>query len=115
MKVTAPERVDLPISGMTCAACARTIERKVGKTAGVDRASVNFATSTATLEYDPNRVKVADFIGAIEGLGYGVPKTEAPPASENAVYRWRLLVAILCAGPLMVLGMMHGNPWIQLT
>jgi Cu+-exporting ATPase len=100
---------------MTCAACARTIERKLGKTAGVDRASVNFATSTATLEYDPNRVKVADFIGAIEGLGYGVPKTEAPPASENAADRWRLLVALLCAGPLMVLGMMHRNPWIQLA
>ena len=31
---------------MTCAACARTIERKLGKTAGVDRASVNFATSS---------------------------------------------------------------------
>ena len=115
MKVTTPQRVDLPVSGMTCAACARTIERKLGKTAGVDRASVNFATSTATVEYDPNRVKVADFIGAIEDLGYGVPQTEAPAGSEDAVYRWRLLVAILCAGPLMVLGMMHGNPWIQLA
>ncbi|HEV3200826.1 MAG TPA: heavy metal translocating P-type ATPase [Bryobacteraceae bacterium] len=115
MKVIAPERVDLPLSGMTCAACARTIERKLGKTAGVDRARVNFATSTATVEYDPNQVKVADFIGAIEDLGYGVPKTEAMAGSEDAADRWRLLVAVICAAPLMVLGMMHMTPWIQLA
>jgi len=115
MKAAALERVDLPVSGMTCAACARTIERTLGKTAGVDRANVNFATSTATVEYDPSRVKVVDFIGAIEGLGYGVPQTEEPPSSENSANRWRLLAAIFCAAPLMVLGMMHMNPWIQLA
>ncbi|MBZ5624066.1 MAG: cadmium-translocating P-type ATPase [Acidobacteriia bacterium] len=115
MKITAPERVDLPVTGMTCAQCARAIERKLGKTAGVERASVNFATSTATVEYDPKQVKVVDFIGAIEDLGYGVPKTEAQPNPDEKVHRWRLLVALACAAPLMVLGMMHSNPWIQLA
>lgn len=115
MKTLAPQRVDLPVSGMTCAACARAIERKLGKTVGVDRASVNFATSTATVEYDPSQVKLADFIEAIEGLGYGVPQTEPPAGSEDAVYRWRLLVAVVCAIPVMALGMMHGSPWIQLA
>ena len=66
MSVAAPERVDLPVSGMTCAACARTIERTLSHTAGVERARVNFATATATVEYNPGVVKPADFVGAIE-------------------------------------------------
>ena len=48
MRTTAPERVDLPVSGMTCAACARTIERTLAGTPGVSRANVNLATNTAT-------------------------------------------------------------------
>jgi Cu+-exporting ATPase len=46
MSVAAQERVDLPVSGMTCAACARTIERTLAGTAGVERARVNLATNT---------------------------------------------------------------------
>ena len=53
MSTRRPERVDLPVSGMTCAACARTIERTLAKTPGVERANVNLATNTATVEYDP--------------------------------------------------------------
>ncbi len=47
------ERVDLSVTGMTCAACARRIERKLSRAPGVRRAGVNFATSRATVEYDP--------------------------------------------------------------
>jgi Cu+-exporting ATPase len=50
MKIATPERVDLPVSGMTCAACARTIERTLAATPGVARAQVNLATNTATVE-----------------------------------------------------------------
>ncbi len=115
MNVTAPERVDLPVSGMTCAACARAIERKLGKTAGVERASVNFATSTATVEYHPDRVKVADFVGAIEDLGYGVPQTGTRPDAAEPAFRRRLLVALTGAAPIMFLGMTHRSPWVQLA
>ena len=111
MSVAAPERVDLPVSGMTCASCARTIERTLASTAGVERARVNLATNTATVEYQPSRVKVADFIAAIEDLGYGVPKT----AAAEPVYRRRLLVAIIFAAPVLALGMSHHWPWLQLV
>ncbi len=114
MKTAAPERVDLPVSGMTCAACARTIERRLTKTAGVERASVNFATGTATVEYNPERAKLRDFVGAIEDLGYGVPADRAQPDSEEPGYRRRLLVAVLFAAPVMLLGMSHRLPWLQL-
>jgi Cu+-exporting ATPase len=115
MSVAAPERVDLPVSGMTCAACARTIERTLAKTAGVERARVNLATNTATVEYQPSRVKVADFIAAIEELGYGVPKTAPRPDSAEPAYRKRLLVAVVFAAPVVALGMSHRWPWLQLA
>ena len=119
MKTAAPERVDLPVSGMTCAACARSIERTLSGTAGVERANVNLATNTATVEYDPSRVAVRDFVGAIEELGYGVP--ERAPAEDAAErgYRRRLIVAAMFAAPVFVLGMSHGmwrvpySNWIQ--
>jgi Cu+-exporting ATPase len=111
MSVAAPERVDLPVSGMTCAACARTIERTLSHTAGVERARVNFATATATVEYNPGVVKPADFVGAIEELGYGVPRAE----SSEPDYRARLYTAIALAVPVMTLGMLHSSPFLQLA
>jgi P-type Cu+ transporter len=114
MSTAAPERVDLPVSGMTCAACARSIERTLAKTPGVERASVNLATNTATVEYDSRRVKANDFVAAIENLGYGVPQTEAPPDAAETGYRLRLIVAAVFAVPVMVLGMMERTPWVQL-
>ena len=115
MTAPAAERVDLPVSGMTCAACARAIERSLAATEGVSRASVNLATNTATVEFDATRAGVSDFIGAIEDLGYGVPDAELPPDAGERMYRARLTVAVLFAVPVIVLGMMHRAPWIQLA
>jgi Cu+-exporting ATPase len=115
MKTTAPERVDLAVSGMTCAACARTIERTLTNTPGVERARVNLATNTATIEYDPDRARIGDFVGAIEELGYGVPETEMPPDAEERPYRLRLIVAAIFALPLLALGMTHRLPTVQLA
>src|ERR1044071_9729175 len=71
----AGERVDLPITGMTCAACARRIERKLNKTPGVNRAGVNFATSRATVEYDPKAAGIQQLIEAVREIGYGTAGT----------------------------------------
>jgi len=64
-------RVDLPITGMTCAACARRIERGLTKTPGVRRAGVNFATERATVEYDLEMTGASELIATIEKVGYG--------------------------------------------
>ncbi|HEY0778402.1 MAG TPA: copper-translocating P-type ATPase [Gemmatirosa sp.] len=69
------ERVDLPITGMTCAACARRIETRLGRTPGVARAAVNFATARATVEYDPATTGTRDLVGVVEKVGYGVAGT----------------------------------------
>jgi len=128
----AAERVDLPVSGMSCAACARSIENQLASTAGVTRAHVNFATSTATVEFDPARAAVRNLVDAIEELGYGVPQPvagedagedveERVRAGECAALQRRLWLAAACAAPVVVLGMWPGLmhlaaiPWIQLA
>ena len=98
------ERVDLPVSGMTCAACARVVERALAGSPGVQRARVNLATNTATVEYDAALVQMPTLVHAIEDLGYGVPKT----AVEAPKYGRRLAVAAAFACPVLVLGMPHG-------
>ncbi|HEU0014341.1 MAG TPA: heavy metal translocating P-type ATPase [Longimicrobium sp.] len=67
----AGERIDLPITGMSCAACARRVETKLSKAPGVRRAGVNFATARATVEYDPAATHTKALIGAVEEAGYG--------------------------------------------
>jgi Cu+-exporting ATPase len=112
MSVSAPERVDLPVSGMTCAACARAIEQTLSATEGVERARVNLATNTATIEYYPGRTRVGEFVNAIEELGYGVPADDQ--AADDSSETRRLIVAAVFAIPVMVLGMSHRLPWLQL-
>src|SRR5580698_7324106 len=94
---------------MTCAACARAIERTLAGTAGVERARVNLATNTATVEFDAARVRTSAIVRAIEDLGYGVPETAVKAPS----YGTRLAVATVFSIPVLVLGMLHASPWIQ--
>jgi Cu+-exporting ATPase len=65
------ERTTLSIEGMSCASCAAGIEKRLGSLAGVDECSVNFATHTASVAFDPQRVDTAQLVGAVEEIGYG--------------------------------------------
>jgi Cu+-exporting ATPase len=68
-------RIELPLTGMTCAACARRIERKLSKAEGVSAAHVNFATARAAVEYDPRRTGVRELIETVKDVGYGTSGT----------------------------------------
>ncbi len=71
-------KVELPITGMTCANCAATIERTLNrKVPGVVEASANFATERVMVEYIPGVTSVSAMIRAIEEAGYGVVKAAA--------------------------------------
>ena len=67
------ETVTLPVAGMTCGNCARSVERKLSSTAGVSRATVNLDAASAIVEFDPSQTAVPKLIAAIEQLGYEVP------------------------------------------
>ena len=64
------EKVNFDVSGMTCTACAATIEKKVNEMEGVSKAHVNFALETILVEYDDNQVEPADMISTVKKLGY---------------------------------------------
>jgi Cu+-exporting ATPase len=66
------ERIDLPITGMTCASCAITIQKNLSELQGVNKVSVNLATSKATIFYDPQEIGVDSFISSIRKSGYDV-------------------------------------------
>jgi Cu+-exporting ATPase len=64
--------LELPITGMTCAACAARIEKTLNKLPAV-HAAVNFATERARIDYDPLRARPAELVTAIRKAGYDVP------------------------------------------
>jgi P-type Cu+ transporter len=99
-------RVDLALEGMTCAACANRIERKLNKLEGVE-ASVNYATEQAAVRYDADRVVLADLIGAVEAAGYHARLASDAGEAEDraAALRTRLLVAAALTAPLTALAM----------
>ena len=66
-----------PITGMTCANCAATIERHLRKLPGVRTAKVNFASERATVEYAPLEVGLSNLIAGVEKAGYGVATGDA--------------------------------------
>ena len=65
--------IALPVTGMTCASCVNRVERFLKKADGVSGASVNLATSMATIQYAPEATGVADLAAVISAAGYEVP------------------------------------------
>ena len=64
-------RVELPVSGMTCASCAGRVERSLNGLAGVS-ASVSYATERAVVDYDAEQTSPFHLVEAIEAIGYRV-------------------------------------------
>lgn len=63
----------LPVTGMTCANCAATIERNVCRLPGVDVANVNLANEKLTVTNGPSVLDERGIIARVERIGYGVP------------------------------------------
>ena len=110
MSATLPERLELPIEGMTCASCATRIEKRLNKLDGVE-ATVNYATENAAVDFDPLRVAPEDLIAAIEAAGYHATLTEPEPAAveddPTAPLRRRLVVSALLSLPVLLLAMIE--------
>ena len=66
----AVETLNLSVRGMTCANCARSVERKLQGVPGVTKASVSLEAASATVEYDTELVKPEMFAKAVRELGY---------------------------------------------
>jgi Cu+-exporting ATPase len=63
-------RIDISVTGMTCASCVRRVERALAKKDGVAEASVNFAAEKASLSYDPEATSPGELVGSIREAGF---------------------------------------------
>lgn len=84
------KKIELPIEGMTCAACAARIEKNLNKLAGV-QAVVNFANEKAHVNYDESQIKTDALISAIEKSGFHI----APRSVQLQLHK---MTCAACAG-----------------
>src|SRR5690242_17088952 len=75
----------LAVEGMTCASCARRVERGLLKVPGVTEASVNLATERATVAYDPALASLDDLLKKVEAVGYAAAPLRDETARSAAV------------------------------
>jgi len=101
-------RVDLPITGMTCASCANRVERQLNRLDGVT-ATVNYATERATVEFDPEAVAPEELVEAVEASGYEATLPSAgdarEPEAEGDPLLRRLLICAVLSLPLLPISM----------
>ena len=103
-----PLTIEIPIGGMTCAACAARIGRGLTGLEGVEEANVNYATARAVVSYDPDLVDRAAFRATIEKLGYAVadddPDDDAADR-ELAQLTRRLVTSVVLTVPIVAISM----------
>jgi P-type Cu+ transporter len=110
------KKVSIQISGMHCASCASRIEKALAGVPGVERASVDFVTRKASVEYDPQQVSPSVLEETIEKIGYGVirgaaedlddlEREERSQEAEVKALGLRLSLVLILVVPLLYLSM----------
>ncbi|NMD68875.1 copper-translocating P-type ATPase [Bacillus sp. DNRA2] len=104
----------LKIEGMTCAACAKRIEKVTGKLDGVVESTVNYATEKITISFEPSKVRVSDIKKAIEKAGYKALEEEVTVDSDKERKEheikvlWRkFIISAIFTVPLLFISMGH--------
>ncbi|MCA1031561.1 heavy metal translocating P-type ATPase [Bacillus timonensis] len=129
------EKVELAITGMTCAACSARIEKVLKKQEGIRNVNVNLALETGTIEFNPSMWTVKDIIARIEKIGYGATvKEENQQESidhrerEIETQKGKFIFSLILSLPLLWAMVGHFsftsfiyvpdmfmNPWVQLA
>lgn len=128
------DKVEFDVSGMTCAACAARIEKRVNKMEGVSNAAVNFALETLTVDYDGGQTSPAEMVNTVKKMGYElIPKSdkeETVDHKEQEIQRQtrKFIFSAILTLPLLWTMVAHFNflsflylpdffmnPWVQLA
>ncbi|MDQ6635334.1 MAG: heavy metal translocating P-type ATPase [Gemmatimonadota bacterium] len=120
---TPSEKVVIPVTGMTCAACQSRVQRTLARMPGVADASVNLMMGNATVSYDPNAVKPEALVESIRATGYGaeLPVADRTPFEEQAArdnaqaeefheLRRKAIVSGVVGALTMLVSMLHQLP-----
>lgn len=129
------DKAEFTVSGMTCAACANRVEKRLNKLEGVNEATVNFALESATVDFNPDEINVNEMKSAITKLGYKLEwKSDEQDGStdhrlqEIERQKKKFIVSFILSFPLLWAMVSHFsftsfiylpdmlmNPWVQLT
>jgi P-type Cu+ transporter len=129
------EKVELDIIGMTCAACATRIEKGLNKLEGVNKATVNLALETGSVEFNPSQITIQEIIKGVKKIGYEAKGKQGKSADtvnhrekEIEKQKGKFLFSLILAFPLfwamvdhfeftssIYLPDMLMNPWVQLA
>jgi P-type Cu+ transporter len=105
----------LKIEGMTCAACAKAVERATRKLDGVVESNVNYATEKLNISYEPSKVRVSEIKKAVEKAGYKALEEENTTVDTDKERKekeirtlWRkFIIAAVFSVPLLIITMGH--------
>ncbi|PSL01478.1 heavy metal translocating P-type ATPase [Cecembia rubra] len=115
-----------PVTGMSCAACASSVESVLSHTHGVSKASVNFASNTVLVEYD-QRLKPEDLQNALRSVGYDLLINEDDPSAAQEELQQehyqdvkkRTIWSAILTLPVFIIGMFYmdwnAGRWISLV
>ncbi|WP_439021809.1 heavy metal translocating P-type ATPase [Bacillus thuringiensis] len=129
------DKAEFTVSGMTCAACANRVEKRLNKLEGVNEATVNFALESATVDFNPDEINVNEMKSAITKLGYKLEvKSDEQDAStdhrlqEIERQKKKFIISFILSFPLLWAMVSHFsftsfiylpdmlmNPWVQLA
>ena len=93
--MTGNKKAELKVTGMVCSACTAAIEKALRNLEGVAIAQVNLGTEMASVEYDPEKLHLADLEKAIRDTGYDV-------IDEKVVLKIGGMVCAMCVGALEI-------------
>jgi Cu2+-exporting ATPase len=104
-----------PVTGMTCAACANSVESMVGSQTGVEKAEVNYATQSVKVIFNAGQVQPAAFQKAVQSIGYdliidadnGKEKQAEIQRSDYESLKKRMVSAAVLTLPIVIIGMFY--------
>lgn len=129
------DKAEFTVSGMTCAACANRVEKRLNKLEGVNGATVNFALESATVDFNPDEINVNEMKSAITKLGYKL-EVKSDEQDESTDHRLqeierqkkKFIISFILSFPLLWAMVSHFsftsfiylpdmlmNPWVQLA
>ncbi|HGH7177045.1 TPA: heavy metal translocating P-type ATPase [Bacillus wiedmannii] len=129
------DKAEFTVSGMTCAACANRVEKRLNKLEGVNGATVNFALESATVDFNPDEIHVNEMKSAITKLGYKleVKSDEQDGSTDHRLQeierqKKKFIISFILSFPLLWAMVSHFsftsfiylpdmlmNPWVQLA
>jgi len=107
-------QIEFHVTGMSCAACSASVERAVGRLAGVEKVSVNLLSGLMLCEVTEGKIKSKDIIKAVEKAGFQAALTGEEEKNQKKEQnggmpsvKTRLIASLILLFPLMTLSMGH--------